>query len=126
MVRRFFFHNESVNHLSSTGIYTVLSMIWVYIILRQRQKIHWIFRVLGLIMYMVASADIGFTVWLLFQKTLKGESLCQYVTPRYLLYVTNKYVFLHAYYEVIPYPFLSKYIGRYSIALSMLRRLESR
>ncbi len=66
-------------------------MTWVYIMLRQRHKIHWIFQVLGLAMYVIASADIGFTVWLLFEKVLKGESLYQYTTLKYWVYVTNKY-----------------------------------
>ncbi len=74
-------------------------MIWVYVMFRQRHSIHWIFQFLGIAMYMVASVDIGFTVWLLFEKILKGQSPCQFVTARYLWYVTNKYVFLHAYRE---------------------------
>jgi len=61
---------------------------------QQRHKVHWIFHVLGLAMYMVASADIGFTVWLLFKKVLKGESAYRYTTLKYLLYVTNTCVLL--------------------------------
>ena len=83
-----------INLLQSIGIYSVLSMIWVYVILQQRHKIHWIFRVLGLAMYMVASTDLGFTIWLLFEKLLKGKGPYQYTTLKYFLYVINKYVFL--------------------------------
>ena len=74
-------------------------------------------------MYMVASTDLGFTIWLLFEKLLKGEGPSRYMPLKYLLYVTNKYVFFPTFCEEMTY--LYKYAGRYSIALSMLCRLES-
>jgi len=74
-------------------------MICVYIILQRQHNIHWIFQVLVLAMYILASADIGYTMWLLFAKLLKADAQVPYVYLRvkYWVYVTNGYVFLRVY-----------------------------
>lgn len=69
-------------------------MICAYIILQRQHNIHWIFQVLVLAMYMLASTDIGYTMWLLFAKLLKGDAVpYMYLRVKYWFYVANVYVF---------------------------------
>ena len=86
---------EAFKPLLLIGIYFILFAICACIALQQGHKIHWVIQVLGLILFMLASADIAYTMWLLFGKFLKGDLLIffTYVKPKYWLYVTNRYVF---------------------------------
>lgn len=67
-------------------------LVMLSVCLQWRRRVPWVFQVLGLVMYVVASADIAYTVWLLFGKELKGDLLDPYMGVKYLLYVTNKWV----------------------------------
>lgn len=91
MVSNSWVHLESTSHHCLTGIYTVLVVLSVF--LQWRRRVHWVFQVLGLVMYVVATADVAYAVWLLFGKELKGDLLGPYMRVKYLLYVTNKCVF---------------------------------
>jgi len=83
---------EAIDLLLSIGIYSILFMICAYIILRRRHNIHWIIQVLGLALYILASADIAYTMWLVFGKLLKGDVPYADLRVKYWLYVTNRYV----------------------------------
>ena len=72
-------------------------VICAYMVLQRRHKIHWVIQVLGLALFVLASVDIAYTMWLLFGKFLKGDLLIffTYLRPKYWLYVTNRYVLWH-------------------------------
>ena len=88
---------EVLQSLLLLGIYTSLSIICAYILLQRRHNAHWIFPVLGLALYTLASADIVYTMWLLFGKLLKGDLLISYtyIRPHHWLFITNRYVCHH-------------------------------
>ena len=62
-------------------------------VLRRQRTIYWMIQILGLTLFLLASADVAYTMWLLFGKFLKGDFfiLYTYVKPKYWLYVTNRY-----------------------------------
>ena len=98
-------------------------MICAFVILQRRHNIHWMFPVLGLALYTLASADIAYTMWLVFGNSDLIISYT-YVRPHHWLFITNRYVLLQAYTIVeMTYSF-SKFACRYSVALSMLHCLE--
>ena len=73
------------------GLYVVLFLTCVFLLVRRRHKIHWLLRVLGLATFILASVDMGYTIWLLFGKLLKGNLSYQVLRLKYWFYVTNKY-----------------------------------
>jgi len=66
--------------------------ICVYVLLRRKKPLHWLLLVSALTMYSIATADIGYTYYLLFAKLLKDGISFTDLRPKYWLYVTNKYV----------------------------------
>lgn len=72
------------------GIYSVLFSICLYILIRRRRSIHWILPVLTSVMFAIATADICYTLYLLFQRLLDGALTFRDMRPKYWLYVTNK------------------------------------
>jgi hypothetical protein len=71
------------------GLYTVLFSICAYVLLRRRRKIHWILPFFAVAMYSLATADMAYTLWLLFGKLLKLDLSYQALRWKFWLYVTN-------------------------------------
>lgn len=81
-------------HISSlplyTGVYTILFSICAYVLIRRWRKIHWILPLLAVAMYSLATADMAYTLWLLFDKLLNLDLSYQDLRLKFWLYVTNK------------------------------------
>jgi hypothetical protein len=58
--------------------------------MRRRRKIHWILPFFAVAMYALATADMAYTLWLLFGKLLKLDLSYQALRWKFWLYVTNK------------------------------------
>lgn len=71
------------------GLYTVLFSICAYVLLRRRRKIHWILPFFAVAMYSLATADMAYTLWLLFGKLLNLDLSYQALRWKFWLYVTN-------------------------------------
>ncbi|KAF9562094.1 hypothetical protein CPC08DRAFT_592671, partial [Agrocybe pediades] len=78
------------------GLYTILFLICLYVLLRKARngkKLHWILLVSAIVMFGLASADIGYTLYLLFGGLLmKGQLGFKELRPKYWLYVTNNVI----------------------------------
>lgn len=76
--------------MAMIGLYVILFLTCVFLLVGRRCKIHWLLQVLGLATFILASVDIGYTMWLLFGKLLKGDLSYQALRLKYWFYVTNK------------------------------------
>ncbi|KAF5384324.1 hypothetical protein D9615_003312 [Tricholomella constricta] len=69
-------------------MYLVLFFISIVILLR-KQKLHWTILLSAIILFALATADIGFTLDLLFRRLLKRGLQYEDLRPKYILYITN-------------------------------------
>ncbi|KAF8066759.1 hypothetical protein FPV67DRAFT_1416807, partial [Lyophyllum atratum] len=70
------------------GIYFLLFGSCVVILCR-KDRIPWILLLAATAMFSLASADMGYTLDLVFQHLLKGELTYEALSPKYVMYVTN-------------------------------------
>ncbi|KAF8880555.1 hypothetical protein BD779DRAFT_1675893 [Infundibulicybe gibba] len=72
------------------GIYIVLFFICVHILLRNKRTLQLPLLVLAILMFSIATADIGVTYAYLLRYILRGEiAPFTYVYPKFILFVTN-------------------------------------
>lgn len=72
------------------GLYSILFAISVYVLLWCNQSRQWFLLVTSMVMYAIATADIVYTVWLLFRLILGKEMFTfALLYPKYSLFVTN-------------------------------------
>ncbi|KAF8869936.1 hypothetical protein BD779DRAFT_631453 [Infundibulicybe gibba] len=72
------------------GIYIVLFFICIHILLRNKRTLQLPLLVLAILMFSIATADIGVTYAYLLRYILRGEiAPFKHVYPKFMLYVTN-------------------------------------
>ncbi|KAF6760449.1 hypothetical protein DFP72DRAFT_843360 [Ephemerocybe angulata] len=71
------------------GIYCILYGICVFVLLRKNKALHWVLLVFATLMFSLASADVGYTYFLVFGKLLSGQLTFRSLYPKYVMFVTN-------------------------------------
>lgn len=77
---------------SLLGIYFILFFICVYLLLWKKRPLRWVLLVSAIIMFSLATADIIYTYHLVFNRLLPRRLTFTELFPKYMLFVTNKYV----------------------------------
>ncbi|TFK37130.1 hypothetical protein BDQ12DRAFT_222783 [Crucibulum laeve] len=71
------------------GMYLVLYVTCTFILLRRNDRLHWIMLASASIMFALATADIGYTYFLVFNKLLGNGLNWRALYPKYIMYVSN-------------------------------------
>lgn len=58
-------------------------------LLRRNKALHWVLLIFAVLMFSLASADIGYTYYLVFGKLLEGTLSFRSLYPKYVMFVTN-------------------------------------
>lgn len=76
------------------GIYVVLFGMASYLLYKKRAATHWLFSLATILLFALATVDIGLTHHYLFSDLLKEDSVLRlkHVFAKVFLYVTSKYV----------------------------------
>ncbi|KAF5354029.1 hypothetical protein D9756_007189 [Leucocoprinus leucothites] len=75
------------------GLYAILFTISIYVLVWCNRSRQWFLLLTSIVMFAIATADITYTVWLLFS-TLLGKEIFQFghLYPKYSMFVTNTFV----------------------------------
>ncbi|KAF8154577.1 hypothetical protein B0H34DRAFT_529383 [Crassisporium funariophilum] len=74
------------------GLYVVLFIICIYVLLQRQKTLHWVLLASAIVMFGLATADIVYTYYLVFDKLLVGGIGFNDLRPKYWLYVTNNVI----------------------------------
>lgn len=73
-----------------TGIYFILFFICLYVLTYRKHAIHWVLLGAAIAMFTIATTDIIYTYFLVFNKIFKTGISFDDLRPKYWLYVTNR------------------------------------
>jgi hypothetical protein len=59
------------------------------VLLRRNKALHWVLLIFAVLMFGLATADIGYTYYLVFGKLLEGTLSFRSLYPKYVMFVTN-------------------------------------
>ncbi|KAF8816460.1 hypothetical protein BYT27DRAFT_7184006 [Phlegmacium glaucopus] len=71
------------------GLYFILFIICIYVLLQRNKTIYWVLFASAIVMFSIATADIIYTYYLVFDKLFNGGVSFDDLRPKYWLYVTN-------------------------------------